>query len=125
MLLPGCATGTTATASDNDMGGALTASGFKARPATTAAQRNQVRAMHDDQFTVVTQNGKRYYLYVDKATNRLYAGDEWAYRAYQGYARNKRLREKGVFVYETNPNDRANNRTVDVYHDWSPFDQWQ
>src|SRR4051812_2407326 len=89
MLLPGCATETTAvTTADNDMGGVLMASGFKARPATTAAQRNGLRTMHDDQFTVVTQNGRSYYLYVDKTTNRLYAGDEWAYRAYQGYVRN-------------------------------------
>src|SRR5437762_7291556 len=69
--------------SDREMDAALRNSGFKVRPAWTAAQRHDVRRMHNDEFTVVNQNGNTYYLYVDPATNRLYAGDQWAYRAYQ------------------------------------------
>ena len=81
--------------------------------------------MHGEEFTVLNQNGNTYYLFADKATNRLYVGDQWAYRAYQGYVRNRHLREKGVFVYELRPGDRPNNKTVDIYHDWTPFDQWR
>ena len=111
--------------SDREMDAALRSSGFRMRPASTAAQRHDLRGMRDDQFTVVNQNGNTYYLFVDRATNRLYAGDQWAYRAYQGYVRNRHLREKGVFVWEVRPGDRANNKTVDIYHDWTPFDRWR
>jgi hypothetical protein len=111
--------------SDREMDAALRNSGFRVRPASNAAQRASMRGMHDGEFTVVNQNGNTYYVYVDRTTNRLYAGDHWAYRAYQGYIRNRHLREKGVFVYEVRPGDRANNKTVDIYHDWTPFDQWR
>jgi len=110
---------------DREMDAALRNSGFKVRPASNAAQRASLREMRDGEFTVVNQNGNTYYVYVDRQTNRLYAGDKWAYRAYQGYVRNRHLREKGVFVYEVRPGDRANNKTIDIYHDWSPFDRWQ
>jgi len=110
---------------DREFDAALRNSGFKVRPAANVAQRKDVRGMHGDEFTVVHQNGKAYYLFADQATNRLYVGDEWAYRAYQGYVRNRHLREKGVFVYELRPGDKANNKTVDIYHDWTPFEQWR
>ena len=111
--------------SDREMDAALRNSGFKVRPASTAAQRTDLRGMHGEEFTVVNQNGNTYYLFANKVTNRLYVGDQWAYRAYQGYVRNRHLREKGVFVWEVRPGDRANNKTVDIYHDWTPFDRWQ
>ena len=111
--------------SDREMDAMLRESGFKVRPATTAAQRRDLRGMHEGEFNVVNENGKTYYLYVDKATNRLYAGDQWAYRAYQGKVRNRHLREIGVFVFEVHPGDPANNKTVDVWYDWTPFDRWR
>ena len=124
ILASGCAIGNGGIA-DTDTERALLISGFKARPATTAAQRQELRKMPDDQFAKVTQDGNTYYLYPDKKDNRLYAGDYYAYRAYRGYLKNKHLREQGVFVWETNPADRANNRTVEVWHDWTPFNQWR
>ena len=110
---------------DREMDAMLRESGFKMRQASTGAQRSSLRELHEGEFTVVNQNGKTYYTYVDKATGRLFVGDEHAYRAYQGYIRNRHLREKGVFVYELHPSDKPNNKTVDIYHDWSPFDRWQ
>lgn len=111
--------------SDRDMDAILRESGFKMRPASNGAQRASLREMHDGEFTLVNQNGRTYYTYVDKATGRLFVGDEQAYRAYQGYIRNRHLREKGVFVFEVHPGDKPNNKTVDIYHDWTPFDRWQ
>jgi hypothetical protein len=111
--------------SEQELSNALRNSGFKVQPASTAAQRHDLRGMHEGEFNVVNQNGNTYYLFADRATNRLWVGDHWAYRAYQGYVRNRHLREIGVFVYEVHPGDRANNKTVDVWYDWSPFDQWR
>ena len=103
----------------------LLTSGFKVQPAHTPAQRNQLRALPPNQFTMVNQNGMEYYLYPDNTNNRLYAGDHYAYRSFQNYFKNKALRQKGVFVWEVKPYDRSNNRTIQVWHDWSPFDQWR
>lgn len=103
----------------------LVTSGFRAQPANTRARRAQLRALPENQFTAVKQNGNTYYLYADRKDNRLYAGDYYAYRSFQNFFKNRHLREQGVFVWETNPADRSTNRTIQVWHDWTPFDQWR
>lgn len=110
---------------DTELKQALLASGFKAKPAASSTQRAQLQAIPDNQFTMVKQNGNTYYLYPDRKDGRLYAGDYYAYRAFQGYVKNKQLRAQGVFVWEVNPADRSNNKTIQVWHDWTPFSQWQ
>jgi len=110
---------------NTEMGQVLLSSGFKVQPAHTPAQRSQLRSLPPNQFTMVKQNGSEYYLYPDSTDNRSYAGDHYAYRSFQNYFKNRALREKGVFVWEVKPADRSNNRTIQVWHDWSPFDQWR
>ncbi|MEY2537350.1 MAG: hypothetical protein QOG67_1090 [Verrucomicrobiota bacterium] len=124
LLAAGCATQGNNVA-DTEVERALLTSGFKMRPANSPAQREQLRNLPDNQFTTVKQDGKSFYLYADKRENRLYVGDHYAYRAFQGYMKNKHLREQGVFVWEVNPADRSNNRTIQVWHDWTPFQEWQ
>jgi hypothetical protein len=126
VLTSGCATETASNgnSADTEMEHALLASGFKVRPASTATQRNGIATMADNQFEVVHQNGNEYYIYADKRDSRLYVGDRYAYRAYQGFVRNNHLRKQGVFVFETHPGDRANNQTVDVYNGYPPFREW-
>jgi hypothetical protein len=123
LFAPGCATQGNDVA-DTEVERALLNSGFKVRDARTAEQREHFRRMPDNQFTMVKQPENTYYLYPDKRDNRLYVGDQWAYRAYQGYVKNKHLRAQGVFVWEVNPSDRANNRTVEVWNGWAPFGEW-
>jgi hypothetical protein len=123
LWLPGCATQTTAVA-DNSMGGALLAAHFKVKPAVTPAQQHQLQALPDHRFTVVKQGSETYYLFPDKSAGRLYAGDHWAYLAFINNEKNNRLRRAGAFVFETDPSNRADNRTVVVWHGWSPFQQW-
>ena len=117
--------GATKPAGDNEIEQVLLTSGFKIQPANTPAQRKQVRALPPNQFTLVKQNGNDYYLYPDRKDNRLYAGDSYAYRSFQNYFKNRELREKGVFVWEVNPADRSTNKTIQIWHDWSPFDEWR
>jgi hypothetical protein len=121
--LPACATQTSNVA-DTGMGQALLVAGFKVRPATTAGQHNQLRALPDNRFTIVKQDGEIYYLYADKSQGRLYAGDHWAYRAFINNEKNNELRQRGAFVFERDPSNRADNRTVVIWHGWSPFQQW-
>jgi hypothetical protein len=119
-----CAT-QTSNAADTNTERALLSAGFKARPATTAEQRHHLRAMPEDRFTVVKQGGETYYLYVDKREGRLYAGNHWAYRAFINNEKNNELRRQGALVFEKDPSNRADNRTVVIWHDWSPFQQWR
>jgi hypothetical protein len=123
LWLPACATQTSNVA-DAGMESALRTAHFKATTATTAAQRHQLNALPDHQFTMVRQNGDTYYLYPDKVHGRVFAGDHWAYRAFIGNEKNNRLRRQGAFVVD-DPSNRADNRTVVVWHDWSPFQQWE
>jgi hypothetical protein len=123
LLMPACATQTGAVA-DTEMERALLSAGFKVRPATTAEQRSQLGRMPDDQFKTAKQNGETYYVYADKRDNRVYVGDRWAFQAYQGYLKNNNLRKQGAFVWEIQPGDKANNRTVEVWNGYPPFHDW-
>ncbi len=113
------------TPADTRVKQALETSGFKVEPAATRAQREQLRALPEHQITMVKQNGTAYYLYPDKRDGRLYAGDYYAYRSFQNFFKNKDLRERGVFVWDVNPADRSTNKTIQIWHDWTPFDQWR
>jgi hypothetical protein len=90
-----------AAAADTEQEQVLLSSGFKVKSASTAAQRADVRALPDNEFTVVKQNSNTYYLYPDKKDNRLYAGDQYAYRAYQRYFKDKQLRAGVICVTGT------------------------
>jgi hypothetical protein len=109
---------------DTEMEHVLVNSGFKVKAASNGGQRHHIARLPDNQFQQVVQNGNTYYLYADKRDNRLYIGDQHAYRAYLGYLHNKKLRQQGVFVWEVRPADRANNKTVEVWHGWTPFPEW-
>lgn len=122
LSLSACATSDVAYTSSMD--GALRSANFKVQNATTVEQRNHLRSLPDNRFTAVKENGNLYYLFTDKSQNRLYVGDHWAYRAFINNEKNNRLREQGAFVYETDPSNRADNRTVVIWHGWSPFQQW-
>jgi hypothetical protein len=114
-----------AAVADTEQEQVLVSSGFKARPARTPEQRRQVRELPDNQFTMVKQNGNTYYLYPDKKDNRLYAGDQYAYRAYERYFKDKQLRAQGVFVYPLRWENKSDPRNVKVWHGWEPFPAWK
>ena len=124
LWLGACATQTSNVA-DTSMERALLAAHFKVKTVTTVEQRNHLRGLPDNRFAVVKEGGETYYLYADKKDGRLYAGDHWAYQAFVNDKKNNRLRKEGAFVFETDPSNRADNRTVVIWHDWSPFQQWE
>ena len=109
---------------DTEMERVLLTSGFKVKTASNGGQRNHISRLPDNQFQQVMEGGRTYYLYADKRDSRLYVGDEYAYRAYIGYLHNKNLRQQGVFVWEVRPADRANNKTIEIWHGWTPFPEW-
>jgi len=121
----GGANRTKAVAADTEQEQALLYSGFKVKSASTAGQRAQVRALSTNEFTAVKQNGKTYYLYPDKKDNRLYAGDQYAYRAYERYVKDKQLRAQGVFVRPTHYENKSDPRNVEIWDQWDPFPAWK
>jgi hypothetical protein len=121
----GGANQTKAAAADTEQEQVLLSSGFKVKSASTAGQRAEVRALPDNEFTVVKQNANTYYLYPDKKDNRLYAGDQYAYRAYQRYFKDKQLRARGVFVLPTHLENKSDPRNIQIWHDWGPFPAWK
>ena len=121
----GGANQTKAAAADTEQEQVLLSSGFKVKSASTAGQHAEVRALPDNEFTVVKQNGNTYYLYPDKKDNRLYAGDQYAYRAYQRYFKDKQLRARGVFVLPTHLENKSDPRNIQIWHDWGPFPEWK
>jgi hypothetical protein len=61
----------------------LTQSGFKAVPATTAAQQQQMNSLPAAKVSPVKHKGQRYYVYPDPARNVLYVGNKAQFQAYQ------------------------------------------
>ena len=122
LWLGACATQTTSVA-NTDVGGALLTAGFKVKTATTIEQHNHLRTSPDNQFVTVKEGGNTYYLYADKRQGRLYVGDHWAYQAYINNIKNNQLRKQGAFVIE-DPTNKADNRTIVIWHGWSPFREW-
>jgi hypothetical protein len=123
MCLSGCATQTSGIA-HTGLRPALLAAGFKVKPATTGEQRHHLRTLPDNRFKMVKENGEPYYLYADKKDEKLFVGNRFAYQAYINNIKNNELRKQGAFVYEVDPNDRALNRTIVIWHGWSPFAEW-
>jgi hypothetical protein len=61
----------------------LTQSGFKAVPASTAAQQQQINTLPPAKVSLVKRNGQTFYVYPDHARNVLYVGNRAQYQAYQ------------------------------------------
>jgi hypothetical protein len=125
LWLAACASTSDVAYSNSDVDTALRTAGFRAKPAVTVEQRHQLQNLPERQFTIVQQGGDTYYLYPDKVNGRLYAGNHWAYRAFVNNEKNNQLRRAGALVFERDPSNRADNRTVVIWHDWTPFQQWE
>lgn len=123
LFLSGCAT-QTSNVTDTSSELALLNAGFKVKSAATAEQRNHVGSLPDNQFKMVNENGQPYYLYADKKDQKLFVGSRFAYQAYINNIKNNELRKQGAFVWEVDPSDKALNRTIVVWHGWSPFTGW-
>ncbi len=66
-------------------------SGFKAVPATTAAQQQQVTTLPAATISRVQRKGQTYYVYPDPARNVLYIGNQAQYEAYRTAERGRYL----------------------------------
>jgi hypothetical protein len=119
VFISACATQTGSVAS-SDVQTTLVQAGFKVKTATTANQRQRIQAVPEHQFTVVKQNGQNFYVWADKPNNRLYCGNEQAYRAYKGYRKAQQQRQEGAITWVDEPRGIP----VTVFEGWAPFREW-
>ncbi|MFO1459384.1 MAG: hypothetical protein U1G08_08235 [Verrucomicrobiota bacterium] len=79
-MLCGCATKPSRTAQIERR---LAASGFQVMPATTPKQLELVSQLDPNSLTLMTRNGKQYYVFPDATQKQLYIGQAAQYQAYQ------------------------------------------
>src|ERR1700692_2629676 len=61
----------------------LLSAGFKAKVATTAKQRQELKTLPEGTVSPVTQKGETFYIYPDATGNEIYVGNKAQYQAYE------------------------------------------
>src|ERR1700737_40528 len=94
--------------------------GFKAKVATTAKQRQELKTLPAGKVSPVTQKGKTFYIYPNLARNEMYVGEEAQYQAYKKLI-TKPSGSAGPIVNT----DHIGGTQVPVreFYGWAPFDQ--
>jgi hypothetical protein len=98
----------------------LLSAGFKAKVATTAKQRQELKTLPEGRVSPVTQKGKTFYIYPDAPRNQIYVGNKAQYQAYQSLAAQARGSARPIVntdYVEGNP------IKVREFYGWEPFDE--
>jgi hypothetical protein len=80
----------------------LTQSGFKAVPATAAAQQQQINTLPPAKVSLVKRKGQTFYVYPDQARNILYVGNKAQYQAYQIAVQDQYLAQDAKLIRDAN-----------------------
>jgi hypothetical protein len=97
----------------------LVSAGFKAKAATTAKQKQELKTLPQGTVSRVTQKEKTFYVYPDVASQKLYVGSEAQYQAYQSRAPKERGSAKPIVKTDL---VRGNPITVREYYGFGPLD---
>jgi hypothetical protein len=84
ILVAGCTT-------TKNTGNMLSASGFKLIVASTPQQEQKLKSLPPDKITLVQRNGKTYFVFPDKAHDRIYLGTQREYQNYQQMLLDKKI----------------------------------
>lgn len=115
-LLSGCAS-SPAVARNNEA--ALIAAGFRARTATSVRQQQALRTLPSGMVSSVNHNGRQFYIYPEASNNRLYVGNEEAYRRLKASGFTPTPDSAGPVGY--NIPTAEGDIPVSVIRDWRPF----
>jgi hypothetical protein len=80
----------------------LSAAGFKAQPAITAAQQAHLKSLPDHKVSSVKKDGKQYFVYPDVARNVLYIGQSAQYEQYKKLRAQQELADEQINPAEEN-----------------------
>jgi hypothetical protein len=97
----------------------LVSAGFKAKAATTAKQKQELKTLPQGTVSRVTQKEKTFYVYPDVASQKLYVGSEAQYQAYQSREPKELGSAKPIVKTDL---VRGNPITVREYYGFGPLD---
>jgi len=92
----------------------LTQSGFKAVPATTAAQQQQINTLPPAKVSLVKHKGRIFYAYPDHARNVLYVGNKAQYQAYQIAVQDQYLSQDAKLIRDANAAPMLNEDSLEM-----------
>jgi hypothetical protein len=97
----------------------LLSAGFKAKVATTAKQRQELKTLPEGTVSPVTQKGKTFYIYPDAPRNEIYVGNKAQYQAYENLIGQQRNSARPIKA-----EDSVHGFQVPVreFYGWEPFE---
>jgi hypothetical protein len=88
--------------------------GFKAIPARTPQQLQQMGTLTPDKISVVQRNGTRYYVFPDPVRQMLYVGRDDQYLLYQNYLSNQAENAQYDAISKADPSVAKYNNEAEV-----------
>jgi len=98
----------------------LLSAGFKAKAATTAKQRQELKTLPEGTVSPVMQRGSTFYIYPDSPRNEIYVGNKAQYQAYENLMAQQ---SESAGPIKTKDNVRGNEVPIRDFYGWEPFDQ--
>jgi hypothetical protein len=97
----------------------LLSAGFKAKVATTAKQRQELKTLPEGRVSPVTQKGKTFYIYSDAPRNEIYVGNKAQYQAYENL-----IGQQSDSARPIKAEDSVHGFQVPVreFYGWEPFE---
>lgn len=124
-VVMGCAsTASKEAAKTQRMESRLTQCGFKAVPASTPQQTQQLQLLPAGKLSVVLRNGKHYYVFPDVARNMLYVGRTPQFLAYQQLLSNLEENEQYDQMSKMDPSIAAYNNQAETLEGTATVVDW-
>ena len=97
----------------------LLSAGFKAKVATTAKQRQELKTLPERTVSPVMQRGTTFYIYPDPSRNEIYVGNKAQYQAYENL-----MAQQSDSAGPIKAKDGVRGLQVPVreFYGWVPFD---
>src|SRR2546421_2957660 len=97
----------------------LLSAGFKAKIATTAKQRQELKTLPEGTVSPVSQRGTTFYIYPDPSRGEIYVGNKAQYQAYENL-----IGQQGDSAAPIKATDSVHGFQVPVreFYGWEPFD---
>ena len=97
----------------------LLSAGFKAKVATTAKQRQELKTLPEGTVSAVMQRGTTFYIFPDPSRNEIYVGNKAQYQAYENL-----MPQQSDSAGPIKAKDSVRGFQVPVreFYGWEPFD---
>jgi hypothetical protein len=97
----------------------LLSAGFKAKVATTAKQRQELKTLPEGTVSPVSQRGTTFYIYPDPSRDEIYVGNKAQYQAYENLTAQQ---SNSAGPIKAKDSVRGFKVPVREFYGWEPFD---